>query len=91
MTAFERRLLVRRDELEWLYMELYNDREGLEALEEMMAGLYAQRGLGLRRLDNRREQDPHWFRRGDMLGMTMYTVLVAGILAGLEKKLDYFR
>ena len=41
MTAFERRLLVRRDELEWLYMELYDDREGLEALEEMMAGLYA--------------------------------------------------
>ncbi len=89
MTAFERRLLVRRDELEWLYMELYDDREGLEALEEMMAGLYAQRGLGLRRLDNRREQDPHWFRRGDMLGMTMYTDLFAGSLAGLEKKLDY--
>ncbi len=89
MTAFERRLAQRQEELDWLYMELYDNREGLAALKEMMAGLYAQRSLGLRRLDGRREKDPQWFRRGDMLGMTMYVDLFAGNLAGLEKKLDY--
>ncbi|MCI9666823.1 MAG: amylosucrase [Angelakisella sp.] len=89
MTAFERRLAQRQEELDWLYMELYDNREGLAALKEMMAGLYAQRSLSLRRLDGRREKDPQWFRRGDMLGMTMYVDLFAGNLAGLEKKLDY--
>ena len=89
MTAFERRLAQRQEELDWLYMELYDNREGLDALKEMMAGLYAQRSLSLRRLDGRREKDPQWFRRGDMLGMTMYVDLFAGNLAGLEKKLDY--
>ena len=67
MTAFERRLAQRQEELDWLYMELYDNREGLAALKEMMAGLYAQRSLGLRRLDGRREKDPQWFRRGDRL------------------------
>ena len=32
MTAFESRLKDRRDEVEWLYMELYDDRRQLHAL-----------------------------------------------------------
>ena len=43
MNAFERRLSERRDELEWLYMELYNNRERLEALEARMREAYHQR------------------------------------------------
>ena len=31
MTAFESRMKERRDELEWLYMELYHDRTKLES------------------------------------------------------------
>ena len=89
MNAFERRLRDRQDELDWLYMELYNRRESLAALKEMMADCYSQRGMGLRRLDSRREKDPLWYCRGNMLGMTMYTDLFAGDLAGLEKRLDY--
>ena len=49
MTAFERRLADRRDELEWLYMELYGDRGALEALEQMMAESAARRGQALKR------------------------------------------
>ena len=89
MTAFDRRLAQSRDELEWLYMELYNDRAALDALEGMMAALYEERSLSLRRLDGRREEDPRWFCRGSMLGMTMYTDLFAGSLRELEKKLGY--
>ena len=91
MNAFERRFLQRRDELEWLYMELYNDRDRLEALEEMMRAAYDRRSMTLRRLDGRREREPGWFRSGAMLGMTMYTNLFAGNLAGVEQRLDYLQ
>ena len=89
MTAFERRLADRRDELEWLYMELYDDRAGLHGLERTMAELYAARSAALKRLDSRREKKPDWYLSGRMLGMTMYAGLFAGDLNGVEKKLDY--
>ena len=89
MTDFERRLQERRDELEWLYMELYDDRASLNELEQMMAVAYAARNHDLRVLDESREQTPDWFLSGKMLGMTMYTDLFAGDLSGLESKLDY--
>lgn len=89
MTDFERRLAQRRDELEWLYMELYDDREKLRELEAMMQSAYARRSEALRALDERREKAPDWFRKGSMLGMTMYTSLFAGDLRNLEARLDY--
>ena len=89
MNAFERRLGECRDELEWLYMELYDDRAKLDELEKAMADAYAARSLSLKRLDSRREKDPEWFLSGDMLGMTMYTDLFAGNLPGLMDRLDY--
>lgn len=89
MTTFESRLADRRDELEWLYMELYGDRRQLNALLEEMRGIYAQRCPELKRLDARREETPLWFREGSMLGVTMYTGLFAGNLRGLEQRLDY--
>ena len=89
MTGFERRFSERKDELEWLYMELYDDRASLHALEAKMEEQYALRRQALRILDSKREKDPAWFRSGHMLGMTMYTDLFAGTLPKLEEKLDY--
>ena len=89
MTAFDYRLADRRDELEWLYMELYDDRARLHELEQAMLDAWSARSMGLRQLDGLRAHDPDWFLSGNMLGMTMYTGLFAGDLAGLEKKLDY--
>jgi amylosucrase len=83
MTAFERRLHARQDELEWLYMELYNDRSRLRELEGRMECAYEQRSGELRRLDSRREKEPDWYRAGNMLGVTMYTELFAGDLPKL--------
>ena len=34
---FESRFAKHKDELEWLFMELYHNREGLEVLEREMA------------------------------------------------------
>ena len=91
MNGFERRLSARRDELDWLYMELYHDREMLEGLKAMMARAYGGRSESLRRLDKKREADPEWFRAGKMLGVTMYPGLFAGSLKGVEEKLGYLK
>ncbi len=89
MTSFEKRLRERRDELAWLYMELYDDREKLRELESSMADIWRARDDSLRDLDERRERDPDWFLSGKTLGMTMYANLFAGDLRGVEKRLDY--
>ena len=91
MNDMERRLAQRQDELDWLYMELYNDRARLNDLKALMASAYEGRGEGLRGLDKDREADPEWFRAGRMLGVTMYTNLFAGDLKGLEGKPDYLQ
>ena len=41
------------------------------------------------RLDRRREEDPDWYKRNDMVGMMMYTDAFAGTLKGVREKLDY--
>ena len=91
MTAFERRFQSRRDELEWLYMELYDNRDAMHALEAMMEQMADRRSSALKQLDSHREKNPDWFRAGAMLGMTMYTHLFAGNLKGLIHKLDYLQ
>lgn len=91
MNAFERRLALRWDELQWLYMELYDDRERLEELRRGMAEASGRRSGSLKALDRRREQEPGWYRSGRMLGMSMYTDLFAGTLSGVLEKLDYLR
>lgn len=89
MSEWARRMADRRDELEWLYMELYDDREKLEAFEAMTREMYEARDEELRELDARREAEPNWYRAGGMLGMTMYVNLFAGDLPGLISRLDY--
>ena len=45
-TAFSTRFARHKDELEWLFMELYHNREGLEVLEQEMAEAYNARSCG---------------------------------------------
>ena len=73
-TAFSTRFAHHKDELEWLFMELYHNREGLEVLEREMAQAYNARSAELKALDKARTADPEWYKRGNMFGMTMYTV-----------------
>lgn len=89
MTSYERRLANRQDELDWLYMELYDDRERLAALCQKMREVWDRRDPDLKQLDEQREKDPEWYRQGKMLGITMYTNLFAGNLRRLEQRLDY--
>ena len=88
---FESRFAKHKDELEWLFMELYHNREGLEVLEREMAEAYNARSAELKALDKARSADPEWYKRGNMFGMTMYTDLFAGNLKELVKKLPYLK
>lgn len=88
---FSTRFARHKDELEWLFMELYHNREGLEVLEREMAEAYNARSAELKALDKARSADPEWYKRGNMFGMTMYTDLFAGNLKELAKKLPYLK
>ena len=86
---FASRFAKHKDELEWLFMELYHNREGLEVLEREMAEAYNARSAELKALDKARSADPDWYKRGNMFGMTMYTDLFAGNLKELAKRSVY--
>ena len=70
-TAFSTRFARHQDELEWLFMELYHNREGLEVLEWEMAEAYNARSAELKALDKACSADPEWYKRGNMFGMTI--------------------
>ena len=77
-STFGNRLARHHDELDQLFMSLYDDRAALEDLEQAMAAAYEARPDDLKQLDKQREADPDWYKRGSMFGMTMYTDLFAG-------------
>ena len=89
--AYPDRFKTVKDELEWLYMELYGNREMLLELEGLMAKAAEERKAELSRLDERRLADPRWFVRSNAVGETMYTNLFAGTFNGLAKKVDYLK
>lgn len=72
-------------------MSLYNDHDAFGSLIDSMAEAYADRPADLKRLDKSREQDPDWYKRGNMFGMTMYTDLFAGDLKKLADKIPYLK
>ena len=87
-TLFDQRLAPREEELHTLYQSLYG-REGYDLLLADMREFSRQRSAALKRLDKRREEDPQWYLKQNMLGMTMYSDLFAGGLKGLIDHLDY--
>lgn len=91
-TDFDRRFDSRRQELSQLYGELYQgDSAALDDFLEMLRRCWRERKRALRDQDRRREADPGWYRRRDMLGMMLYVNAFAGSLGGVEEKLPYLR
>ena len=89
---FQRRMARCYDEMKWLYCELYHGDEAAFAyFTGMLERSWAQRKTALRRQDKRREENPNWYRRQDLLGMMLYTDAFAGTLQGVEEKLPYIR
>ena len=88
-TWFDRRLARHYEELKWLYLELYQDEAGFDSYLGMLRRCWDQRKDILREQDQRREADPNWFRRRDMLGMMLYVDAFAGNLKGVQERLNY--
>lgn len=63
----------------------------LEQILSVVARSYAARPAALRALDRRRERDPLWFQREQMLGGVCYVDLFAGDLDGVRAKIPYFK
>lgn len=86
---FEKRLKKHHDELRWLYMELYDNDAMFAELCDQMYAYHLARNQKMKMLDQKREKNPEWFRRKDMLGMMLYIDNFAGTIQGLQKKLSY--
>ena len=90
MSEFDRRLERHQEELRALFFSLYPDREdAYEALLKTLAFYAAARSQSLRQLDTKREADPGWYKRREMLGMCLYIGPWAKNLKGVREKLDY--
>lgn len=87
ITRFERH----RDELRWLYMELYDNGSMFAELCDQMQRFYQERRVDLKARDRAREKNSKWYRNSRMLGMMLYIDNFAGDLRGVRGKLDYIK
>ena len=89
---FSRRMSRHYDELKWLYCELYQGRQdAFDDLCRNLKNIYNYRKQELKELDRRREQNPEWYKKNDIIGMMMYVDAFAGNLNGVREKLDYIQ
>ena len=79
------------DELKWLYTEVYNNEWMFDELCRQMYQFYTERRDDLKALDRKREADPDWYKKNDMLGVMLYVDNFAGNLQGVKEKLDYLK
>ncbi len=90
-SSFDGRLARHYDELKWLYCELYRDETAFAGFVEMLRRCWAERKKPLRDLDKKREEDPGWYRRRDLLGMMLYVNAFSKNLQGVKEKLGYIQ
>lgn len=88
---FQKRMALHHDELKWLYMELYGNEAMFGELTSQMYEFYQARKTGLKNRDEKREKNPDWFKKNDMLGMMLYIDNFAGTIKGVQEKLDYLK
>ena len=88
---FELRLKKHHDELRWLYMELYNNGSMFYELVENLRRFYQERSDSLKAIDRKKEADPNWYRRNDLLGMMLYIDNFGGTINGVKEKLGYIQ
>ena len=86
---FDNRMARTIDELRWLYMELYGHGSMFAELCGQLQAFYQERTDTLKNLDLKREADPNWYKKNDMLGMMFYIDNFAGNMKGVESKIDY--
>ena len=89
---FVSRLNAHYDELKWLYCELYNnDMMAFHYFVDMLRRCFEDRKQALRQQDQRRLENPDWYRSNRMLGMMLYVDNFAGNLRGVRERLPYLK
>lgn len=77
------------EELKWLYTEVYQNDWMFDELCTQMYRFYKERKRSLKELDRKREANPNWYKKNDMVGMMLYVDNFAENLQGVKEKLDY--
>ena len=88
-TIYKERYELKKDELHDLYMQLYGNDAMFAELCEHLYAFYKERSEKLKTLDKKREADPNWYKKNDMLGMMFYIYNFSGNMKGAESKIDY--
>lgn len=87
---YSKRFAEKVDELKWLYYELYHDDwQAFDWLCQSLKSYYDERKPSLKALDQKRLENPDWYKDNSLLGMMMYTEAFGGNLKGVKEKLDY--
>ena len=80
---YKERFEQKKDELHDLYMQLYGNDAMFAELCEHLYAFYKERSEKLKTLDKKREADPNWYKKNDMLGMMFYIDNFAGNMKGV--------
>ena len=90
---FDLRLERSKDDLFPMFEALYGSHPGYESalrrLNDAMRAAWDARPEDLKWLDMKRDLEPDWFQRPDMVGYVFYIDLFAGDLRSILGKLDY--
>ena len=86
---FQERFNRHKDELKWLYMEMYGNDSMYAELESQMRLFYKERNSQLKKIDIEREENPNWYKSNNMMGMCFYIDNFAGDLKGVKEKIPY--
>ena len=79
------------DELKQLYMELYGDEEAFAFFVEMLEKNAAERRPELRKRDEIRSGEEHWYHSNKILGMMLYVQNFGGSINGVREHLPYLK
>lgn len=88
---FNERFEARKEELHYLYNEIYQDENAYEYFVSMLKRMYGERSSELKKWDKKRLKDEDWYKGNDILGMLMYVDCFADTIKGVEKHLDYLK
>ncbi|WP_100656929.1 amylosucrase [Alteromonas flava] len=100
LTKAQQKTFVTRLEEEFtqlftLLHEIYGHRYDfyfhIQALLKIMLTGYAERSRRLKNHDQKRLNDPQWYRSENMVGMALYVDLFAGDLSGVIRKIPYLK
>ena len=87
--TYKKRWESHKDELEWLYMEMYGNSSMYAELTECMQEYYKDRNEELKKRDRSREKNPDWYKGNNILGEMLYIDNFANDLKGVLNHLSY--